>query len=454
MLLNKFFINVFTRVTLIVLSSLILGIVLQQLDRGYYYTMSGILFLIVLQTYLLVNKVNKTNADLEKFFSSVRDHDSSIRFPEKAKNSSFGKLHDRMNQLNTIIQNVKIENERTGQFLQSVVDHVDIGLMSFDMTGNIEIYNRAAKRFLNVQEPRHLSSLKTVNDEILDIISTIKSGQEILHKMKIDNLVQSILVKSTELKFESNVIKLVSFQNITNELDKKELDSWQRLIRVLTHEIMNSISPITSLTGVISGYFKKREDENPVPPEKIDNQIISKTLSGLNTIEETGKGLLDFVDKYRSLTSLPKPNFSKFTVESLFRKCKILMESNIPANLKVILSVNPEDISIEADYSQVEQILINLIKNGVEALSGKKNGTIHLKAFRADDSAVIQVEDNGTGISADILEDIFVPFYTTKVNGSGIGLSLSKQIMQNHGGTISVNSSTEKGSVFTLKFQK
>jgi two-component system nitrogen regulation sensor histidine kinase NtrY len=453
MLLNKFFINVLIRVTFIVLSSVVLGILLQHLDQGYYYTLTGIIFLIVLQTYLLVNQVNKTNADLEKFFSSVQDHDSSIRFPEKAKNNSFGKLHNRMNQLNTIIQNVKIENERTSQFLQSVVDHVDIGLLSFDMNGNIEIYNRAAKRYLNVQQPRQLSSLKTINDEIFKIINTIKPGQEILHKLKIDNLLQSILVKATELKFESNVIKLVSFQDITNELDKKELDSWQRLIRVLTHEIMNSISPITSLTTVISGYFKKKDDENPVPLEKIDHQIVSKTLSGLNTIEETGKGLLDFVDKYRSLTSLPKPNLSKFTIDSLFRKCKILMESNISNNIKITASVYPEDIAIAADYSQVEQILINLIKNAIEALSNKKNGTIHLKAFYADDATLIQVEDNGIGISGDIIEDIFVPFYTTKENGSGIGLSLSKQIMQNHDGTISVISALDKGSEFTLKFQ-
>jgi nitrogen fixation/metabolism regulation signal transduction histidine kinase len=453
MLLNKFFINVLIRVAFIVLASVALGIVLQHLDRGYYYTLTGIIFLIVLQTYLLVNQVNKTNADLEKFFSSVQDHDSSIRFPEKAKNNSFGKLHNRMNQLNTIIQNVKIENERTSQFLQSVVDHVDIGLLSFDMNGNIEIYNRAAKRYLNVHQPRQLSSLKTINDEIFKIINTIKPGQEILHKLKTDNILQSILVKATELKFESNVIKLVSFQDITNELNKKELDSWQRLIRVLTHEIMNSISPITSLTSVISGYFKKKDEDNPIPLELIDHQIVSKTLSGLNTIEETGKGLLDFVDKYRSLTSLPKPDFSKFTIDSLFRKCKLLMESNISDNIKIITSVYPEDIAITADYAQVEQILINLIKNAIEALSNMKDGTIHLKAFYADDGTFIQVEDNGIGISGDIIEDIFVPFYTTKENGSGIGLSLSKQIMQNHDGTISVNSALDKGSEFTLKFQ-
>jgi nitrogen fixation/metabolism regulation signal transduction histidine kinase len=453
MLLNKFFINVLIRVTFILITSIVLGIVLQHLDRGYFYTLAGVLFLIVFQAWLLVNHVNNTNADLEKFFSSVQDHDSSVRFSDNTKNGSFRKLHDRMNYLNTVIQNVKIENERTSHFLQSVVAHVDIGLLSFDTNGRIKIYNRAAKRYFNIQQPSQLSSLKTVNDEIYKTINIIKPGQEILHKMKIDNHLQSILIKAAELKFESNVIKLVSFQDITNELDKKELDSWHRLIRVLTHEIMNSISPITSLTAVISGYFKKKEDENTIPLEKIDHQIVSKTLSGLNTIEETGKGLLDFVDKYRSLTSLPKPNLSKFPVDSLFLKCKLLMESNIPDNIKITGSVIPEDISIIAEYAQVEQILINLIKNSIEALYGKKNGTIHLKAFYADGAVIIQVEDNGIGISGDIIEDIFVPFYTTKENGSGIGLSLSRQIMQNHDGTISVNSAPNNESTFTLKFQ-
>ena len=453
MVLHKFFIHVLIRVTFIVLSCVVLGIILQHLDRGYYYTLTGIIFLIVLQAYLLVNQVNKTNADLEKFFSSVQDHDSSIRFPEKAKNNSFRKLHDRMNQLNTIIQNVKIENERTSNFLQSLVDHIDIGLISFDNNGKIEIYNRAAKRYLNTQQPRLLSSIKKKNDEIYDIINTIKPGHEKLHKTTIDNLLQSILIKAVEFKFDNDVIKLVSFQDITNELDKKELDSWQKLIRVLTHEIMNSISPITSLTTVISGYFKKKDNENPVPPEKIDHQIIAKTLFGLNTIEETGKGLLDFVDKYRSLTSLPKPDISKFTINDLLRKCKLLMESSISNNIKINTSVYPEDIALIADYAQVEQVLINLIKNAIAAISNKKNGVIQLKAFYSEEGTIIQVEDNGIGISDDIIEDVFVPFYTTKENGSGIGLSLSKQIMQNHKGTISVNSVPNKGAKFTLKFQ-
>jgi two-component system, NtrC family, nitrogen regulation sensor histidine kinase NtrY len=203
---------------------------------------------------------------------------------------------------------------------------------------------------------------------------------------------------------------------------------------------------------VISGYFKKRDEDNPVPLELIDRQIVSKTLSGLNTIEETGKGLLNFVDKYRSLTSLPKPEFSRFTIESLFRKCILLMESIITDNIKITADVYTEDLAINADYAQIEQILINLIKNASEALSGKQNGTIHLKAFYSGDAVLIQVEDNGIGISGEIIEDIFVPFYTTRENGSGIGLSLSKQIMQNHNGTILVNSVPGAGSEFILKF--
>jgi signal transduction histidine kinase len=203
---------------------------------------------------------------------------------------------------------------------------------------------------------------------------------------------------------------------------------------------------------VISGYFKNKDNEDPVLPVEINQQIISKTLSGLDTIEETGKGLLDFVDKYRSLTFLPKPDSGRFTIDSLFRRCILLMESNIPDSIKIFSSVYPEDISLEADYSQIEQVLINLIKNAEEALSGKKDGIINLKAFFADDCTLIQIEDNGIGIPGDIIEDIFVPFYTTKTHGSGIGLSLSKQIMQNHNGTISVNSAPNKGSRFTLKF--
>ncbi len=452
MVLNKFFIVVLIRVIFLVLSCIALGIALQYIDTGYYYTLTGIIFLIILQTGLLIHQVNKTNEDLVKFFSSVQDHDSSVRFQKYTGDHPFRKLHDSMNHLNTIIQQIKIEQERTAHFLQNIVDHVDIGLMSFDDAGKIEIYNRTAKKYFSLQHPWQISTLKIRNKELFDIISSIKPGQEILHKTTIDNLLQSILIKAVEFKFDDHVVKLVSFQNITNELDKKELDSWQKIIRVLTHEIMNSISPITSLTSVISGYFRNSDNKPLDLSVKINEQIISKTLYGLNTIEETGKGLLDFVDKYRSLTLLPQPDLSRISMNSLFNRCKVLMESNLPEHIKITSTVSPDDITIIADLAQIEQVLINLVKNAVEAIADQENGLIQMKAFCGDDYVIIQVEDNGTGISADIVDDIFVPFYTTKVKGSGIGLSLSKQIMQNHHGTISVNSTIGYGAIFTLKF--
>ncbi len=452
MLLDRFFYNVFIRVMLIVLTGIALGLVLQHLDKGYYFTLAGIVSLIILQFIMLVNQVNRTNSDLEKFFSSVQDHNTSFRFTEDAGSKSFRKLYVRMNRVNSIIQDARIESERAGHFLQSVIDHIDTGLLSVDETGRTGICNRAARKYVNIHKSSLVSSPVNDNDEISGILGAIRPGQEILYRKLTDDLRQSILVKASGLKYETNDIMLVSFQDITNELNKKELDSWQKLVRVLTHEIMNSISPITSLASVISGYYRSRDGGKVISPEAVDHQIISRTLSGLDTIEETGKGLLDFVDKFRSLTSLPLPRLATFSIYSLFSKCKLLLESNIPRDIKIHSSVMPEDLSVTADFAQTELVLINLVKNAVEALSGREHGSIQLRAFREANAVLIRVEDNGSGIPDDMLEDIFVPFYTTKANGTGIGLSLSKQIMQNHGGSISVGSVPGKGSKFTLKF--
>ncbi len=452
MLLDRFFYNILTRVLLIVLTSLALGLVLQHLDRGYYFTLAGIISLILLQVFMLVNKVNLTNSDLEKFFSSVQDHDTSFSFTENSGNNSFRKLHARMNQVNRIIQDARMESERAGHFLQSVIDHIDTGLLSVDKTGRTGIYNRAAGKYVNIQKSGLVSSPGNGDDEISGILGTIRPGQEILYRKKSDDLRQSILVKASGLKYETSEIMLVSLQDITNELNRKELDTWQKLVRVLTHEIMNSISPITSLASVISGYYRSRDGLKVISPDAVDHQIVSKTLSGLDTIEETGKGLLDFVDKFRSLTSLPLPRLSRFPIVNLFGKCKLLLESCIPDNIQIHANVFPEDLSITADYAQTELILINLIKNAVEALTDREDGSIRLSAMREADAVLIRVEDNGSGMKDDMLEDIFVPFFTTKSYGTGIGLSISKQIMQNHSGSISVSSVVGKGSKFTLKF--
>ena len=450
MILKSFYIQIIIRVSLILISSIILGTILANLDHGYYYSLLGTITFISFQSWMLVSKINRTNNDLERFLSGIHDQESSLRFPDEGS-TSFKKLHSRMNDVFNIIQKGKIESEKSRQILQSVVDHVNTGLLSFDSNGVIEFQNNALQRFIDIEAHGQLASLRTVDKELCDILLTIIPGNDVLYKLKRDNLIRSVLIKATKLKSENKVLTIVSFEDITGELERKELDSWQRLIRVLTHEIMNSISPVTSLTSVIAGYFKNRDGE-PLPQDKIDDKVISKTLSGLNTIEETGIGLLDFVEKYRSLTLLPQPKPETFRIENLFGKCKELMESTIPANIVIQTSVNPEGLSLTADQSQVEQVLINLVKNSVEALGNVKKGTIRLNAFSVNGEVQIEVDDNGPGIPDEIKEDIFVPFYTTRENGSGIGLSLSRQIMQNHHGTISVNSIAGNGATFCLRF--
>ncbi|MBP1666741.1 MAG: Multi-sensor signal transduction histidine kinase [Bacteroidetes bacterium] len=454
MVLDKFFFNILIRVILIVLTCLVLGIIIPHLEQGYYYTLTGIVALIVIQSMLLVTKVNKTNTDLEKFFASVKDCDSSVRFSEIIGNESFKKLYHRMNQLSAEIQRVKIENERSGLFLQSLIDQADIGLLTLTEKGECGILNKTTQLYLNLQSPRQFSSLHTKNPELLSILHNLQPGHEVLYKTVLDNHSRSLLIKASGIKFNDHYMKLVSLHDITPELDRKELDSWQKLIRVLTHEIMNSVSPIISLTRVISTYFKPQDKNTIFSPEKINQQIIDKTLQGLNTIEETGEGLLEFVNKYRSLTSLPKPDLNNIKIEGLFRNCIALMETNISHNIKISSIIESDDISVNADYAQIEQVLINLIQNAAAALLGTKKGVIQLKGYQNEEAVFIQVKDNGSGIPDEIIDNIFIPFFTTKKNGSGIGLSLSKQIMQNHNGTISVNSFPDKGSEFILQFSK
>jgi two-component system, NtrC family, nitrogen regulation sensor histidine kinase NtrY len=454
MVIPKFFLNVLVRVIGIVLSSVILGIILQHVDRGYYYTLAGMTGLIALQTWLLVQFVNRTNTDLERFLSTMQDQDSSVRFTARADSTTFEKLHERMDRVMEAVQRMKIDNERRGRVLHSLVDQADTGLLVIDGNGSFPVCNPVAASCLGLKGARDLTSLRKVDAELFGILESIEPGQEVLYKPEMQTPPKNVLIRATWMKSENTLQKLISLQDISRELDRKEVDSWQKLIRVLTHEIMNSISPITSLTSVISGYFRDNTKGRSLNPSEIDSQIIAKTLSGLETIEETGKGLLDFVDKYRSLTMLPEPEICRFRIGDLFRKCTILMESNLPAAIRITDTVKPADLSIEADYGQMEVVLINLIKNATEALAGVSDGMIQLIAFEEEGRVVMQVADNGTGIAPEQIENIFIPFYTTREKGSGIGLSLSRQIVQHHGGTLSVHSVPGKGSVFVMKMDQ
>jgi signal transduction histidine kinase len=264
--------------------------------------------------------------------------------------------------------------------------------------------------------------------------------------------VVQLSLKSTSFKAKDNELILLSIQDIRNELDEKELDSWMKLIRVLMHEIMNSIAPITSLSESLCQFYTIGGRQ--ALPEEITEATIQSTLRGLSVIKEQGNGLMLFVESYRKLTRLPKPDRKIFKVEELVTRIQVLYTSLENSDrVKLTISITPRNMELYADENLISQVLINLTKNALQANEANPDGKIQIVAgFNADERPQIRVVDNGPGIPDEILEQVFVPFFTTRENGSGIGLSLSRQIMRLHGGSLQVRSIPEKETVFSMIF--
>jgi two-component system, NtrC family, nitrogen regulation sensor histidine kinase NtrY len=264
----------------------------------------------------------------------------------------------------------------------------------------------------------------------------------------------SLAVHSTELKMRGTTIKLIALQNIQTELQQKELEAWQNLTRVLRHEIMNSITPIASLTGTLNSILQEDLKQGDNGNFHIKKESVDDLSDGLFTIENRSKGLIRFVDAYRDYTTIPKPKFSIVSISQMFEHIMNLLKPEMEAsNIMFSSNIQPENLEISADRELIEMVLINLIKNSKEALEGNNESIIELRArIDSDHRTIIEVKDNGPGIIPEAIERIFIPFYTTKKNGSGIGLALSRQIMQMHNGSLTVKSEPNIYTIFTLLF--
>jgi len=304
---------------------------------------------------------------------------------------------------------------------------------------NLDLIHENFSRILFNLQP---SDNKVIVVKVLNNDNRLAGKEILLH----------LSIKASELRINDRHIKLVSLQNIKPELDAKELDSWQKLIRVLTHEIMNTITPITSLSSAIAVLFQHNNKVKPV--SELDDELIVETVEALNLIEERGKTLISFVDKYRRLSRLPQPIFKPVSIAELVQTAYMLMASELKQrNITTSMEIAEADMNVNVDAGQINQVLINLIKNSMEALANTTEPRITIRAIVDNDNrSLVQVIDNGKGISDEIMDAIFIPFFTTKEEGSGIGLSLSRQIMRLHGGTITANSIPHRETVFTLIF--
>jgi two-component system nitrogen regulation sensor histidine kinase NtrY len=416
-----------------------------------YITFALFTTLVIILVLNLITYVNRTNYSLSRFFESIKARDLTQSFNEDEKEVLLRHLHQNFNQIIEVYKEARIEKEGQHNFLKTLVEHLGVGLISFNENGEVDIFNEAAQQVLGLAYMPNISFLAKLDVSLEEKIRTLKSGETKLVKIQQQNEFRQLSIRSTELRLEEGLVKLVSIQDIKNELDAQELGAWQKLIRVLTHEIMNSISPITSLSATLGQMI-----ENDQRKERglLSEETVADVLSGINTIKKRSEGLIRFVDTYRNLTRIPAPVIDDVPVKQLLENVRRLMQKDLKANnVQCNCLVKPEDMILKIDEKLVEQVIINLIKNSIDALEGNEDKRIELKAFRHHSGQfLIQLRDNGCGMDDDIMNEIFTPFFTTRENGSGIGLSISRQIMQLHGGSISVISARGEGTVFTLTF--
>jgi len=452
MILYRFYINVIFRVLLITLTSLLFGTAIFQWEDRYISV--NVLLLIVLQVLFLFYYINRINRDLSHFFSAISNDDSTVVYKKTAPGRSFEGLYEHFDRISMRIQNLKLESSRRSFYLQHIVDNAGIGILSFSGSGRIDILNPAARKLLNLPSSGKINHLDDLGKVVVSQFKELTSGEQRLIYNGTNNEALPLSIKASEFILEGEKIKLLTFQNIKSELEENELLSWQKLTRTLTHEIMNSIGPISSTIKTIRSFYQKEAVEPSPLMVDLRQEKLGDTIRGLEIIDERAQGMLDFVNKFRSLTILPSINLSSVNVFELLKGIERLFGSEIENNhIHLSVVVDPESLCIKADKQLIEQVIINLVMNSISALAERPEKIIKIATYSDFYGKVlIHIRDNGRGISEEIRDKVFIPFFTTKERGSGIGLSLSRQIMKLHNGKISFTSNPGVETVFTLVF--
>jgi two-component system, NtrC family, nitrogen regulation sensor histidine kinase NtrY len=411
----------------------------------------GLGFAIFLQITHLIKSVEKSNENISSFLDSIRFDDLSSSFKTESKDPTVQRLHQELNEALSKLRTSRKEKDSEYQFFKNIVQHVGIGLLTFKKDGTIQIINSAAKRLLRVNKADVIEDLREVSDLLVETFLKLKTGGRELIRLKFGDETIQLSIFAIELTLRGEELKLISMSNIQTELEEKEMEAWQNLVRVLTHEIMNSVTPISSLAGIVEEEIKhKLEKENPeFKREEMEDMHLS-----LKTISKRSEGLIRFVKEFRNLTHIPKPRLAEVPVKPLLDETALLHKKELAdKGIAIEVNVAPENLFILADKTMIEQVLINLVKNAIQAFDEQAGKKIELTAYNNEKGrAVLSVKDNGSGIDSEAVEKIFIPFFSTKKTGSGIGLSLSKQIMRQHEGRITVKSKLGEGTEFLLRF--
>lgn len=434
----------------IVLLFVTLSVAAWLLSKEIFAVLVPLFALIFFQGIDLYRFTNKSKAELEQFVESVHYRDFSRHFDEKNAPVAVQPMRKGFNEINSTFKIISKERETQYQYLQKILELVDTGILSYDHeSGDIMWMNETLKKLLNVPYLKTIHSLEKRDELLYKEIILLKPGENKVLSITTDKNGLKILLSATAFQTEGKVYKLIAFQNINEALDETESKAWEKLLSVLTHEIMNSVAPISSLADTLKNRLQLSLKELNNNSGSLDDLEL-----GIETIKRRSEGLLRFAETYRNLNKITTPNVKKVYVRDMFENLHRLMQPTLEQkDIELEIILKDPDLSLDIDSNLIEQVLINLILNATEALKEAANPRIQLSAFiTPNNKPVVKVSDNGTGISAELLDKIFIPFFSTRKTGSGIGLSLCKQIMMLHKGNIKVQSVVGEGTAFSLFF--
>lgn len=378
---------------------------------------------------------------LTYLFDSIENGDYAFKFTEYDGSFSDNMLNMSLNRIKDILVHARMETIQREKYYEDILDRVGTGVLVINAKGNVYQINRSALRMFGLPVVTHVNQLSVIDRTVSRTILALKSGEKQQLSFSTERGVSNLSIDASEMIVRDTPLRIIAMNDVHEELDEKENESWIRLIRILTHEIMNSVAPITS----ISDSLLSKKESIPVSAQE-----------GIEVIRTTSRGLVRFVESYRQLTRIPAPNCRPFYLRPFLERMRTLalqgQEKSVPVSIEI--DVEPTDLLLYADEDQIGQVVLNLLKNALQALSGEGQGEIRIEAREAERGAiVVDVSDNGKGMPAEVAENVFVPFFTTKQDGSGIGLSLSRQIMRLHGGSLILKSTRPEGTVFRLTFQ-
>lgn len=441
MVFSRFIWSTIAGIAAITATAIFLGYYIHH--PGYPITISLLAVLLGLETVLLIWYVTRIRRDILKLVHALKNEDPTLRFSREGKDRYFKEIHSGFNEIISDFKLVRLDREAEQRFFEATINHIQFGIIAIKEGGDIALVNQAFLQLFEVDSIGNLNDLQDVSPGLAHWLEGLEHQTEAFNKFSVNGTPFHLIFLASEMEILGQKVKLISIRDISREINQNELEAWQKLMRVLRHEILNSVSPIKLLAGSISAYLS--EDMKP--------EEIGEMKAGLDTIHRRATGLSRFMDAYSNLYQVPELQLKDCTPGKILQRIAIQFnEGSDDQNIQVNISFSEDKTFIKLDPQLMEQVLMNLVKNAKQALSNTENPEITLSSRQFNGGAILEVKDNGPGIPADELEHIFMPFYSTREEGSGVGLSFAQHIMRLHGGRIHAISKEGKGCSFQLIF--